>query len=74
MSGTTYVGSILLNPGSTNWRIAAVGDYSGDGKPDLIWQMPSTGAVLLWTMDGTTYSGSVFLDTGGTTWRIRGPR
>src|SRR4030095_8794842 len=30
------------------------GDFTGDGKADLIFQHPSTGAVLLWEMNGAT--------------------
>jgi len=80
MNGTTYAGgSILFNPGPTKgdplvpWRIVAVGDYTGDGKPDLIWQWPPAGDVVLWTMDGTALVSATPLDTGVTNWRIRGP-
>jgi len=52
---------------STNW-----GDFSGDGKTDLIWQHPVSGAVLLWTMNGTEYIDSIFLNAGGTYWQVVG--
>jgi len=48
------------------------GDLTGDGKPDLIWQHPTTSAVLLWEMNGSSYVSSTILNPGGTGWRIVG--
>ena len=33
------------------WRIAATGDFNGDGKPDILWQHDA-GGLQIWFMDG----------------------
>jgi len=37
-----------------NWQIAALGDYDGDAKSDLLWRNVSTGENYLYPLDGTT--------------------
>jgi hypothetical protein len=34
-----------------------VGDFNGDGKPDILWQNNSTGHNSVWYMNGVTVSG-----------------
>ena len=40
------------------WRVAAVVDVTGDGKPDLIWQNSLSGNVLYWALNGPTFTGA----------------
>ena len=49
-----------------------VGDFNGDGKPDILWQNTSTGERGLYLMDGTTVSSWVSLPTVPTAWQITG--
>jgi len=35
-----------------DWKVRAVGDYDGDGHPDLIWQDVSTGDLWAWFLVG----------------------
>ena len=39
-----------------NWKVAAVGDFDGDGKSDIFWLNTSNGQAAIWLMDGTNYS------------------
>jgi hypothetical protein len=69
--GTTPIGEVGLSMANA-WRIAGVADFDGDGRPELIWQDPVTGASQVWLMGGThgtTFIGTVAL-SGATGWRI----
>lgn len=58
----------------TNWRVRAVNDFNGDGKPEILWQHMATGDLYIWTMNGLKQTGGQYLtpnrvaDTG---WQIR---
>jgi hypothetical protein len=54
--------------------VSGQGDFSGDGKPDIIWENTS-GQVYAWFMNGTTYTGTgAFLSTApiGSVWKVVG--
>jgi hypothetical protein len=81
MSGTTKIGATLLTPDSfplLNWEIQAVGDYNGDGQPDILWRdQKSTGSIAVWFMNGTTRTSATLTDPPAFTllnWRIVGPK
>jgi glucose/arabinose dehydrogenase len=48
------------------------GDFTCDGKSDLLLQDPQNGAVVLWQMDGPAYASSTLLNAGGTLWQVVG--
>jgi VCBS repeat protein len=37
---------------SSNWMVAAVGDFNGDGRDDILFHNMVSGAVKRWLMDG----------------------
>lgn len=62
MNGTSFVTSLALPTVSNlDWQVGGVGDYSGDGKPDILWRNYRTGANSVWRMNGTTFTSSVSL-------------
>ncbi len=63
MSGASRVGAAQPISGaptlSTNWKVAATGDFNADGRPDLIWRNYTSQKLVVWTMDGTTKLGNL---------------
>jgi hypothetical protein len=78
LDGTDVLSVEVYNAGlgaNSVWNAVAVGDFSGDGKPDLVFQ-DNTGLLATWDFDGPTnrvgrglLSGNV---TGDPAWRISG--
>ncbi len=57
MDGTSYVRDqhIRTVGDDLNWKIVGVGDFNGNGKPDILWHHQQRGDVYVWFMDGTTF-------------------
>ena len=58
----------------SSWALAAVGDFSGDGKADLMWRN-SNGAFAEWTMNGAAIASSSSVTSQGqpvspTAWHV----
>ena len=49
--GSTHVATV----GDTNFHVAGVGDYDGDGRADVLWHHATTGAVWVWLMNGAEH-------------------
>jgi hypothetical protein len=39
------------------WTVAAVGDFNGDGRADILWYHPPSGFAVVWVLDGATVVG-----------------
>ena len=77
--GATSLGwSWLSQSVIAGWRLAAIRDFNGDGKHDLVWQNDSTRQVILWNMGGSEGNqplGTVWLSqTGQPGWTVVGAR
>jgi len=63
-----------LNQVSTNWQVAGIGDFNGDGRHDILWHS-STGALTNWlaTSSGGFTSNDLYaLNQVSTNWRVAG--
>jgi len=59
--------------GSTNWQIAGVGDFNGDGTSDVLWRNPTTGQVDEWLMSGGRWAQTIDLGANkGSDWNLAG--
>jgi hypothetical protein len=72
MNGTSVTGWASLGTVPTQWRIAAVADFTGDGQNDILWQNTATGECGFYLMNGTTVTGWAELGTFPLAWRIAG--
>jgi FG-GAP-like repeat len=78
ISGSGYLtaGGSIVAPGA-NWSVAAISDFTGDGRADVLWR-DSSGQTALWTMNGSAIVGSGSFTSGGSTvnpdtsWSIAG--
>jgi hypothetical protein len=49
--GVSLLGAADLTEANP-WHIVGIGDFNGDGHPDVVWQDPVSGAVQVWYMGG----------------------
>jgi hypothetical protein len=58
---------------NTGWVISGTADFTGDCNNDIVWTMPGTTNVLLWTMEGPSFICSNWLPAlPGTNYGIAG--
>jgi hypothetical protein len=61
MGGTAVTGWVGLGTVPTLWRVAAVGDFSGNGSTDILLQNTSTGECGFYIMSASWRPSSGFL-------------
>lgn len=54
------------------WIVAAVGDFNGDGKADILWRNTTTGDTVVSLMNGSTILSTTFLATVPAAWSVAG--
>ena len=72
-SAGTFTGPRALT--DVNWKMAGVGDFNGDGKPDILWRHQVSGQIVLWFMDGANLRSGTFTTPAtlpDTNWRSPG--
>ena len=65
-----FSSSYSLSTVNTQWHIAGVGDFNGDGNADLVWENTSTGQRNIWLLKNGVFSSSYSLGTINTQWHI----
>jgi CSLREA domain-containing protein len=60
------------NPNPNPQSFAAVGDFNGDCRSDILWRNNSTEQVYEWLMNGTTFTGSGSPGSLTSDWIIQG--
>jgi FG-GAP-like repeat len=77
---------LITKLASTDWKVATVGDFDGNGKSDWFWRNAATGQNAVWSVDATRLSGQNFFTdekfvvdennipviVAGNNWRIEG--
>jgi len=55
------------------WKVAGTGDFTGDGRADILWRNSSTGENYLYPMNGTVIlAGEGYLRTvADANWRVQ---
>lgn len=51
---TVLGGELVSTLQDPRWTLAAVADFNGDGRPDLVFQDRATGELSIWLMGGTS--------------------
>jgi len=72
MHGYTLMSGVSLGIVSTQWNIVASSDFSGDGRPDIVFENRVTGQRVIWVMNNTLHVGNFNLPNPGTDWSIAG--
>ncbi|MFB3787128.1 MAG: FG-GAP-like repeat-containing protein [bacterium] len=56
-----------------NWVYSGMGDFNGDGKPDLVWRHYVNGKNAIWYMDGDLCTGTAYMPPAtDTQWVLSG--
>ncbi|MFA6135276.1 MAG: putative Ig domain-containing protein [Phycisphaerae bacterium] len=69
MVATNSVGSATSDPAILTVR-PMTADFTGDGKPDLVWQNRNSGERGFWVMNGTTVVTYVSLTSVDAEWQV----
>ncbi len=78
MNGRGIVAQGLLPGVGTNWVVAGIGDFNGDGHADILWRDAAAGANYVWNLSGAFTGGVMTIVSQGllpsvdNTWQVAG--
>ena len=62
MDGVSATATTLLSIQVNGpWQIAGVGDFTGDGKADILWRQTNSGQTSIWQMNGASATATTLL-------------
>jgi hypothetical protein len=73
LSGNSVISTVAMSGPAPGWRLAASGDFDGNGVRDLIWQNDTSGQATIWYMGGANGSSLLawaWIPDAGPEWRI----
>jgi len=73
MNGTAILPSegYLRRVADANWYVAAMGDFNGDGKADVLWRNAASGENYVYLMNGTAIAAEGYIRTvSDASWRV----
>ena len=78
MNGLARVSQLATTPAAVTdlgWVVVGVGDFSGDGRPDVLWRHQLSGRNVVWVMNGAVRESGVFTTPDAFTdlyWKMAG--
>jgi hypothetical protein len=76
MNGLVILGTegYVRTVADQSWQVAGVGDFTGDGKADILWRNAASGENYLYPMSGTTILGTegYIRTVADTAWQVKG--
>ena len=63
--GNAWVGGIP----DLDWQVRGIGDYTGDGKADVLWRHNVSGNLVIWKVNQNGYAGAISLGTVDAAWQ-----
>jgi hypothetical protein len=70
MSASKVVNSAGLGNVPSNWSIAGLGDFYGDGNTGILWRGCDTGGVVIWRLQGIQFQSGVSIGVVPSVWNI----
>lgn len=68
----SYTSAGTLGTMDNTWTVAAIGDFSGDGKSDILWKKTSSNFYAEWIVDGSLVTSQNMLGTIPSDWKVEG--
>ncbi len=69
MNGDVALASSMIGAAPLDWSIAQIGDFSGDGKDDIVWRH-TDGTLALCVMNGFSVTSTSIIGVVPTEWEL----